>query len=65
MTVPCLGARNGLLDPMDFDFDFDFDDDPSTSTGTETLAADDGIPEWFAEGSDRPQLPKGVEEGNS
>lgn len=45
-----------FLDPMDFEFNDD--DDPSTATGTGTLIADDLIPEWFAEGSDRPQLPK-------
>jgi hypothetical protein len=42
-----------FLDPMDLRFDDD--DDPSTAMGTETLAANDLIPEEFAEGS---QLPK-------
>ena len=40
------------------DLEFDDDDDLSTVVGIETLAANDMIPEEFAEGSDRSQLPK-------
>jgi len=45
-----------FLDPMDIGFD---DDDVlSTAMGTKTLAANGLIPEEFAEGSDKSQLPK-------
>jgi hypothetical protein len=40
------------------DLEFDNDDYPSIAMGTETLTANDMIREWFAEGSDRSQLPK-------
>jgi hypothetical protein len=45
-----------FLDPMDLEFDDDYD--LSTVVGIETLAASCLIPEEFAEGSDRSQLPK-------
>ena len=45
-----------FLDPMGLEFDDD--DDLSTAMGTEILAVNDLIPEEFAEGSDRSQLPK-------
>jgi hypothetical protein len=52
---PVSGPKMAFLDPMDLGFDDG--DYPSTAMGTETLAANDMIPEWFAEGSDRSQLP--------
>jgi hypothetical protein len=45
-----------FLDPMDLGFDDD--DDLSTAMGTKTLAANDLIPEEFAECSDKSLLPK-------
>jgi hypothetical protein len=53
---PVSDPKMAFLDPMDLEFDDD--DDLSTVMGTETLAANDLIPEEFAEGSDRSQLPK-------
>jgi hypothetical protein len=50
-----------FLDPMDLEFDDD--DDLSTAIGTETLAANDLIPEEFAEGSNNSYRSKGLEEG--
>lgn len=39
------------------DLKFDNEDDPNTAMGTETLAANDLILGWFAEGSHKSQLP--------
>jgi hypothetical protein len=39
------------------DLEFSDDDDSSTAMSTETLAANDMIPEWLAEGSDISRLP--------
>jgi hypothetical protein len=40
------------------DLEFDDDENPSAAMGTRTLAANDMILEWFAEGSGRSQLLK-------
>ena len=53
---PVSGLKMAFLDRMDLKFDGG--DDLSTAVGTKALPANDLIPEWFAEGSDRSQLPK-------
>jgi hypothetical protein len=45
-----------FLDLMDLEFRNG--DDPSIAMGIETLATNDLIPEWLAEGLDRSRLPK-------
>jgi hypothetical protein len=55
LLYPIPDPQMAFLDPTDLQFDDD--DDLSTAMGTKTLAADDLIPEEFAEGSDRSQIP--------